>query len=943
MRNATAERAVAVAASRSALTVLNPATKKANVEVGVTAQLDLVLTNIAKDALTLRSGAAPSTLTVYPPRYFTNADIPGMALVPADTKAWHPGAPKGGALALTYVGPDNASWDAGASIKFSLTGVRSAGPAHPGTLQINPANIEGAPPQVSTPLPLEDAPQPGNLDLTKVLQVFLDQPARVYVSQPSWDAPLGNALLLTIMNTGTGDLYTDADIWTVVPQVTVKFVYGETAGALAPDTGKPSAGQQGPLGSAWNIAGKISVDETAGWNISGPNNSGQDPEPVWTLAPSPGNKAILGTGAAAAVTFEFGDIVSFTPPGATQMLVQFAGFRKDKSTAYDMATFVLPIEKQDPSDQQYGLWRFCSTISEAEVTSATQTVTVPLRWAMFNIASVELTCFPSGIEVAVAGFEKSTGRDGHVRFTRTYDAPQPLAYDDCQATLSGLTKDTGVSFTLRATDTRGGTDAKDWPVSIVAPLEIRTFQGQFAWDQSPPVLNLTWDTWGADNLSNDEDEPLNPSSGFAGFPTKQVVPSPESKLRTEFTLTAKKGHQTKSSTLDLSQWQQIATIAVPKPGPLVVSPDDSQVFVTSGALQNETPAGQAQISVYEINARSLKVTGSQINFGTTLYGNLVAAGDGHAYFMLVLLPITDPVSGFWCTLSRIDHDTLAVTPVFSLLNADPDFFPIVTHDHILLGRQDTFELTVLDRRNGSPLGTIAGNLTCTALPEGETLFALQPDILRWKSGETNFTKVQGYTAAMIDLASRNTTKSLAVPELAASIQNPAGFGIGALVASPDGKKIFCLRYSPALRTDGPPTRVLLLAFDAATLQVIAALDLGDHFFTRAPAPWSWQPLKWHFTPALGLYSEPGDWFSWFTLAVSPVSAGRWKIIASSDSEVFLIDPEPLRVLQQLHINDGGARTAYVACSHDNTRLYVTNGPADQVVVFGRRVTGGTTQ
>jgi hypothetical protein len=44
--------------------VLNPATGKPNVLVGVTAQLDLMPRNIAKDALPLRSGTAPSTLTV---------------------------------------------------------------------------------------------------------------------------------------------------------------------------------------------------------------------------------------------------------------------------------------------------------------------------------------------------------------------------------------------------------------------------------------------------------------------------------------------------------------------------------------------------------------------------------------------------------------------------------------------------------------------------------------------------------------------------------------------------------------------------------------------------------------------------------------------------------------------------------------------------------------
>jgi hypothetical protein len=896
MRNATAERAVAVAASRSALTVLNPATKKANVEVGVTAQLDLVLTNIAKDALTLRSGAAPSTLTVYPPRYFTNADIPGMALVPADTKAWHPGAPKGGALALTYVGPDNASWDAGASIKFSLTGVRSAGPAHPGTLQINPANIEGAPPQVSTPLPLEDAPQPGNLDLTKVLQVFLDQPARVYVSQPSWDAPLGNALLLTIMNTGTGDLYTDADIWTVAPKVTVKFVYGETAGALAPDTGKPPTGQHGPLGSAWNIAGKMSVDETVGWSIAGPNNSSQDPEPVWTLAPSPGNKAILGTGANAAVTFEFGDIVSFTPPGATQMQVQFTGFHKEKGTAYATATFVLGIDKQDPPDQQYGLWRFFSTISDAEVTSATQTASVPLRWAMFNIASVELTCSPSGIDLAVAGFEKSTGSDGRARFTRTYDDPQPLAYDDCQATISGLTQDTDVHFTLRATDTRGAPDAKEWPVSIVAPLEITSFTGALDQSRTPPVLTLSWKTRGGDNVELDSN-----IGDLLHTPLlKPITPSPTAPLRTQYTLTAhKQGKPDISKSIDLSQWDPnpVTALGIPRPGSLAISSDDRHLFVTRARIEEEdrnTP-GPDSISVVDVSSREID-TSIKLPSG---YGMEMVVSPGGGPFYLMTVPqisgATTPV-----TVWRIDPDakTLAEAFLTSVPIATGQGRAVVTQQRLLLWGVDQSLGIVAFDQDGTRKGFCPSIVAFGAAPDGGTVYAVMQ---------------QGLEPGALYALDPDT---LAVTKSVSVIPNSFGrAAVRAVTASPEGKKVFCVM---DIR---PSKRTHLYAFDAATLQKVGDLVLDP------PSPqgvefWSWR------------------------LGFSANADGGKQLVAGWDRGVLIIDPERMIITQRLALQGPAlqqAAMAYVACSHDNTRLFVSDTTADQVLVFGRRVTGGTPQ
>jgi uncharacterized protein (TIGR02145 family) len=403
--------------------------------VGQTTALSLAIVNNSGADIALSDGGAQaSAFGFYPPQgFFTPDELCGFALA---LPGWS-GAPDKAAGAFNIGCSQAGTWKSGATLTFTLTNVTSAGPAATGTATVVPANLgDDMPFSLTAPLAVATAPKKGNLSLPDVLDVGLDSQGTVYRSVST--DPLTNKLFLTLKNTGATALSTETDKQPGNPQVFVSFVYGNTSGALAPDDYDPK--KVPPVGSAWNI-GIDSQSLQAPWGGTKPVWSQNLPHPTWTLAPDPTNHFILGPAQsdAANVTFAFTDIVSLTPVGHTQMLVLCTGFAKDAETKYDDHLFVLDIAKLDPPPTR-GLLSFAGMNPVIAVTDPAQKVKIDLRWAMFDVARVQLlTSSPS-----IAPWPKK------------YPAPQPLDYDGHPIHLPPLSESEAIFTTLQAFDGNGG-------------------------------------------------------------------------------------------------------------------------------------------------------------------------------------------------------------------------------------------------------------------------------------------------------------------------------------------------------------------------------------------------------------------------------------------------------------------------------------------------------
>ena len=300
-----------------------------------------------------------------------------------------------------------------------------------------PSNLgDDAPLSVDAAISVANPPKPGNLQLTDVLQVTLDSQGSVLRS-PSPADPLSNTLYLTLKNTGAAPLAAGGKRFGN-PQVLVSFVYGNTSGALAPDTFDPAKGPQ--PGSAWNIKSGISSAQLP-WATADPRSDSQEHDPLWTLTPSAGNMTLLGPAGSdqANVTFSFSNLVTFAPAGHTQMLVLCTGFAKDAQTSYDDHLFVLDIVKVDPPPTR-GLLSFFGPEPVIPIADPNAQITIPLRWAMFDVASVQLL---SSSPVLAPQ-------------RRTYPAPlKPLDYDSTTVTVPAPPSSQAIFFTLQAFDGGG--------------------------------------------------------------------------------------------------------------------------------------------------------------------------------------------------------------------------------------------------------------------------------------------------------------------------------------------------------------------------------------------------------------------------------------------------------------------------------------------------------
>jgi len=459
------------------LAVANHELGKPILYINETAQLNFAIWNNSQSDLVLQSGDEPSTLTVFLPRtYFTTAQRGEMKI---NVTNWRfTNSPSDGALMLTYTGPDQARWQAGTNISFSVTNVLSTASADAKNLQVNFENIADTPAFLQATLSLINKPA-GKPKLTDTLQVSLDNQGTVFVSKRNGDLidALPNTLLLNIKNSGSAPLYRGQTPWKGDPKVSVSFVYGSTSGALAPDKDKDNP----QLDSAWNILVSLSVAQVQ-WGFTQPDRKGDTPNPEWTLYPS--NKQILGIGDEANVTFAFAPIVSFTIVGHTQMTLVFSGFMQDENTPYEPAVFVLDINKQIPPPTR-GLLNFASIDPLVFIQKERKATDIELRWGMFDVAKIQLlSSFPGS-----APYIKKYPVDA---VPSTY----PLGYDNYKFSVPAISNSTPIFFTLQSYDGLGGfLNSLQFTVFVDLAIFVDPRDGEVY-----PIIQVGTQLWLAANL-----------------------------------------------------------------------------------------------------------------------------------------------------------------------------------------------------------------------------------------------------------------------------------------------------------------------------------------------------------------------------------------------------------------------------------------------------------
>jgi uncharacterized protein (TIGR02145 family) len=405
---------------------------KAVIYQGVAATLDVTLTNRTGAPIVFQAQPAPSIFEIFMPLFFTDVELQEISIVPpAGWSGSYDSADE--SLMLTFMGTPGTAWGDGTPLAFSLANVASDAQPAASSIQVNPSNMSGSvPSQVQAPLALTLPPQPGNQDLTRVLQISLNTQGSVYVS-PEGD-PLPNSLFLNFKNTGNAPIFSGKDAWKTTPQVLVTFVYGLTSGSLAPDSDKTEP----QIGSAWNIVASIQAAQGNQWQAVSPSHTGQLPHPVWELNPINTSPGIIGIGDQANISFEFSKIVSFTPVGHTQMMVQFTGFPADDTTNYNDAVYVVDIIKQNPPPTR-GLLNFYGKNPLVTVTSPTQSFEIDVSWGMLYVDSVLLICSFPGIAPV----------------TKDYPTAQSLAYGGDTIKIPGVSVSTAIFITLQSFDENG--------------------------------------------------------------------------------------------------------------------------------------------------------------------------------------------------------------------------------------------------------------------------------------------------------------------------------------------------------------------------------------------------------------------------------------------------------------------------------------------------------
>ena len=415
------------------LTVVNPAITEGPQGViyqGVSASLSLTLTNNSGGTINMNSSPNAAEFQIFFPEFFAASELQALKLTPPQN--WNCVYDSGlMSFNVTYTGSSSYAWSNGDTFLFACASVETASqPASGGCgLQINTSNMTGnMPSEIPATLSVLTPPVKGNLNLPTVLQVSLDTQGSVYVS-PSKADPLPNTLFLTFTNIGPGNLFTGSKPWATQPTVTVSFIYGNSAGALAPNDGSN-------VGSAWSIIPGISASQGNNWQAKGPTPTGKDNDPVWTVTPL--DQDILQTGASASISFSFTGIVSITAIGHTQMTVQFSGFPANDTQSYNNCVYVLDIVKL-PAPLTRGLLNFYGDVPVISVAGPNQPITIGLNWLMFYVDSVSLVCSFPGIPAVPFSYPNQTG----------------LSHQSTPVTIPSVTYSTPIFFTMQGFDGSG--------------------------------------------------------------------------------------------------------------------------------------------------------------------------------------------------------------------------------------------------------------------------------------------------------------------------------------------------------------------------------------------------------------------------------------------------------------------------------------------------------
>jgi hypothetical protein len=337
-------------------------------------------------AVTNRTGADidlvahVSALSLALPRAFFTSDEIG-AMTPGAPPGWA-GVVTASTWTVTFTYTQGGTWRQGDPLTFTIGQLRSA--AQPGIRKVNLLPKLPDTPGISASYPADLAlkanPAPGQQALPLPLAASLSGGGVIYCSSPS--DPLVNSLELTVWNSSTTGLSRAPGQAAGTPSIVISFVYGTTAGALAPDLAPK--GSPAPADSAWNIQATPAVSNAL-WSVTAAKPTG-DNSPAWTLAPA-GDTSLFGAAGTDDANFSvaFSEIRSFNQPGHTQVTVLCTGFMKDAQTPYADLVLVLDLDKAEPPASR-GVVAFGAPDVAGIVSVTTPGTILPLglRWTLYG-------------------------------------------------------------------------------------------------------------------------------------------------------------------------------------------------------------------------------------------------------------------------------------------------------------------------------------------------------------------------------------------------------------------------------------------------------------------------------------------------------------------------------------------------------------------------------
>ena len=282
-------------------------------------------------------------------------------------------------LLLYYTNIDNYVWENNSELSFIIANIITEAQPVSDIMQVNILINEINEVQATSIISIENLPLEVNVSLKEILQVSFENQGRIFVSTN--DDPLRNTLYLNIKNTSKENICTGSSDKMGYPQISVKFIYGYNSGSLTPI--------EAGISSAWNIKGEFINKQGDIWKVAQPQKSDETETPEWILTPADTNKILIGTSGNSNITFKFSNIVSFAPPGHTQAIVSFRGFRKDNEIEYDDATFIVDIVKRDQIIT-CGSLGFFSEDSEVYFYCSENCV-LNVNWLLFRTHSIKIS------------------------------------------------------------------------------------------------------------------------------------------------------------------------------------------------------------------------------------------------------------------------------------------------------------------------------------------------------------------------------------------------------------------------------------------------------------------------------------------------------------------------------------------------------------------------